>query len=316
MHNCNIIFMGTPDFAVPTLELLAQNFNISLVVTMPDKQAGRGLKMQSSAVKTKALELNLPLAQPNSLKDNNFIEQVKQLNPDFIVVVAFRIVPDVLLSIPKYGTINLHPSLLPKYRGPSPIQWAIINGEKITGVTTILLNDQIDSGPILLQSTEPIYDTDNFQSLHDRLKVKGAQLVVDSINGLVNHTIKPQNQISSLESDNLYAPKITRELCKLDLAGSCVYNWRVVRALSPRPGAFVYLVNSQNHKSILKIYDADYKFTNSKAGQFSLLDKNTFAIGCSDGILIPKTLALEGRKPMNSSDFLRGLQNKENLLFE
>ncbi len=316
MHNCNIIFMGTPDFAVPTLELLAQNFNISLVVTMPDKQAGRGLKIQSSPVKLKALELNLPLAQPLSLKDPVFIEQVKLLNPDFIVVVAFRIVPNVLLSIPKFGTINLHPSLLPKYRGPSPIQWAIINGEKITGVTTILLNEQIDGGPILLQTTEPIFDSDNFQSLHDRLKVKGAQLVVDSINGLVCHNITPQKQIPSHESENSYAPKITREHCKLDLYKSCNYNWRVVRALSPRPGAFLYLVNSQNNKSLLKIYDADYKFTNSKAGQFFLLDKNSFAIGCSDGILIPKTVALEGRKPMNSSDFLRGLQNKENLYFE
>jgi len=186
--------MGTPDFAVPTLELLAKNFNISLVVTTPDKQAGRGLKLQPSPIKLKALELQLPIAQPISLKDPSFVEQLRDINPDFIVVVAFRIVPNEILSIPKYGTINLHPSLLPKYRGPSPIQWAIINDEKITGVTTILLNDQIDGGPILLQNTEPIYDTDNFESLHNRLKIKGAQLVIDSIIGLVENTINPKNK--------------------------------------------------------------------------------------------------------------------------
>lgn len=316
MQNLNIIFMGTPDFAVPTLELLAKNFNISLVVTTPDKQAGRGLKIQSSSVKTKALELNLPVAQPKSLKDPNFIEQIKQLNPDFIVVVAFRIVPNDIISIPKYGTINLHPSLLPKYRGPSPIQWAIINNEKITGVTTILLNEQIDGGPILLQNTEPIYDSDNFQSLHDRLKIKGAQLVVDSIIGLVDNTINPIPQEQIYEQEKCYAPKITKEISKLDLNKSCVYNWCVVRALYPKPAAFVYLINSQKNKFVLKIFDTDYKLTNSIAGQFIILDKNTFAIGCSDGILIPRTVALEGRKMMSNSDFLRGLQEKEKLFFQ
>ena len=308
--------MGTPDFAVPTLELLAKNFNISLVVTTPDKQAGRGLKLQPSPIKLKALELQLPLAQPISLKDPSFVEQLRDINPDFIVVVAFRIVPNEILSIPKYGTINLHPSLLPKYRGPSPIQWAIINDEKITGVTTILLNDQIDGGPILLQNTEPIYDTDNFESLHNRLKVKGAQLVIDSIIGLVENTINPKKQEQIYEQEKIYAPKITKEICKLDLNKYCKYNWRVVRALSPKPAAFVYLINSQKNNLVLKIFDAEYKITNSMPGQFIILDKNTFAIGCSDGILIPKTLALEGRKTMSNSDCLRGLQEKEKLFFQ
>jgi len=308
--------MGTPDFAVPTLELLAKNFNISLVVTTPDKQAGRGLKMQPSPVKFKASELHLPLAQPISLKDPSFVEQLKNFNPDFIVVVAFRIVPNEILSIPKYGTINLHPSLLPKYRGPSPMQWAIINGEESTGVTTILLNEQIDGGPILLQNTEPIHNTDNFQSLHDRLKIKGAQLVVDSIIGLVNNTINPIKQELIYEQEKFYAPKITKEICKLDLDKSCKYNWRVVRALSPKPAAFVYLINSKKNKLVLKIFDADYKLCNSMPGQFIILDKNTFAIGCSDGILIPKTVALEGRKKMSKSEFLRGLQEKEKLFFQ
>jgi len=308
--------MGTPDFAVPTLELLAKNFNISLVVTTPDKQAGRGLKLQPSPIKLKALELQLPLAQPISLKDPSFVEQLRDINPDFIVVVAFRIVPNEILSIPKYGTINLHPSLLPKYRGPSPIQWAIINDEKITGVTTILLNDQIDGGPILLQNTEPIYDTDNFESLHNRLKVKGAQLVIDSIIGLVENTINPKKQEQIYEQEKIYAPKITKEICKLDLNKSCKYNWRVVQALSPKPAAFVYLINSQKNNLVLKIFDAEYKITNSMPGQFIILDKNTFAIGCSDGILIPKTLALEGRKTMSNSDCLRGLQEKEKLFFQ
>lgn len=308
--------MGTPDFAVPTLELLAKNFNISLVVTTPDKQAGRGLKLQPSPIKLKALELQLPIAQPISLKDPSFVEQLRDINPDFIVVVAFRIVPNEILSIPKYGTINLHPSLLPKYRGPSPIQWAIINDEKITGVTTILLNDQIDGGPILLQNTEPIYDTDNFESLHNRLKIKGAQLVIDSIIGLVENTINPKKQEQIYEQEKIYAPKITKEICKLDLNKSCKYNWRVVRALSPKPAAFVYLINSQKNNLVLKIFDAEYKITNSMPGQFIILDKNTFAIGCSDGILIPKTLALEGRKTMSNSDCLRGLQEKEKLFFQ
>ncbi|MGB4229483.1 MAG: hypothetical protein WBJ63_02825, partial [Bacteroidales bacterium] len=153
-------------------------------------------------------------------------------------------------------------------------------------------------------------------SLHDRLKIKGAQLVVDSIIGLVNNTINPTPQGQIYEQEKFYAPKITKEISKLDLYKSCKYNWRVVRALSPKPAAFVYLINSKKNKLVLKIFDADYKLCNSMPGQFIILDKNTFAIGCSDGILIPKTVALEGRKKMSKSEFLRGLQEKEKLFFQ
>ncbi|HHW59856.1 MAG: methionyl-tRNA formyltransferase [Bacteroidales bacterium] len=315
MQKANIVFMGTPDFAVPSLELLATHHNILLVVTTPDKPAGRGLKIQYSPIKTKALELQLPVSQPVLLKDPDFINQIKNINPDFIIVVAFRIIPDEIFKIPKLGTINLHPSLLPKYRGPSPIQWAIINGENQTGVTTIFLNEKIDSGPILLQETEPIYDNDNFLTLHNRLKIKGAKLLLETINGVIDNTITPKMQDNLVKQNNLYAPKITKEMTKLDLSRSCVYNWRVIRALYPKPAAYIYLVDD-NKKKILKILEADYDLRISNPGDFTLLDKHNFAIGCSDGILIPKTVALEGRKVMTSSEFLRGMHFSKIMHFE
>src|SRR6476619_5200817 len=243
-----IIFMGTPEFAVASLDALVQaGCNIVGVITAPDKPAGRGMKLQESAVKQYAITKELKVLQPDKLKNAQFLEELKELNADLQVVVAFRMLPEVVWNMPPMGTINVHGSLLPQYRGAAPINWAIINGEKETGVTTFKLQHEIDTGDILLQETIPVGENETAGEIHDRMKEIGAQLLVRTIEELASGRLKEQPQVKSTNSkipdtsDLKHAPKIFTETCRLDWNKSATEIHNLIRGLSPFPGAFTFL---------------------------------------------------------------------------
>lgn len=299
-----IIFLGTPDFAVASLSaLVANNFNVVAVVTAPDKPAGRGRQLKASAVKEYSINNNLPVLQPEKLKDPAFLAILKSYNADLQVVVAFRMLPEVVWNMPPLGTINVHGSLLPNYRGAAPINWAIINGENETGVTTFKLKHAIDTGDILLQSAIPILHTDNMGSMYNKLMHLGAELLVKTLHGIVNNTLVATPQHFS--PTNKHAPKIFKE--------DCLINWEYngqdivnkIRGLSPIPVAFTYL----NEKS-LKIYEAIFEPEEHTAtiGTFKTDHKSYIKFACKDGWVIPKMVQLEGKKSMTVEDFLRGYQ--------
>lgn len=306
-ENCKIIFMGTPDFAVPILEaILKAGFEVSAVITAPDKYGGRGKKqLLESSVKKFAASKNLPILQPTNLKNIQFINTLKEINPTIQIVVAFRMLPKEVWDIPKLGTVNLHASLLPAYRGAAPINWAIIRGEKVTGVTTFLIDDKIDTGALLLQTKVSIDENDTAGTLHDKLMMEGAKLVIQTIRGLLNKSIIPKAQESKEASQ---APKIFREDCKIDFnqKSSEVYNF--VRGLSPYPGAWAQI----NGKEI-KIYKGEINSTKSeKAPGHILTDHKTFfSISTVDGSYKVLELQVPGRKKMDVKEFFRGnnLQN-------
>ena len=303
----NIIFMGTPEFALPSLEiLLTTHHNISAVVTVPDKPQGRGLKISESPLKKFAVQNKLKILQPDNLNDERFIEEMKSLTPDLMIVVAFRILPIEVYSIPKFGTFNLHASLLPKYRGAAPINWAIINGDKKTGVTTFFLRDKVDTGNIIMQNKCEITSEDDAGSLHDKLAVLGAKTVLSTVNliEMTNGNVPVYQQDDSAASK---APKIFKEFCKIDFnnAADKVYNF--IRGLSPHPAAYTYREGKQ-----IKIFKT-HKFlksilTNGTAkipGQVIVQEDRLF-ITCLDGYLEILELQLEGKKRMSASEFLRG----------
>ena len=299
-----IVFLGTPEFAVATLAgLLNEHFIIAGVVTAPDKPAGRGMKLNESAVKQFALEKRLNVLQPEKLKDPEFIEQLKSLNADLQIVVAFRMLPEVVWNMPPLGTVNLHASLLPDYRGAAPINWAIINGEKETGATTFKLRHEIDTGNILMQEKLLIYDNETAGELHDRLKVLGAQLVIKTAQGLEAGILKDISQ-SETSSDQLKkAPKIFTETCRINWNKSAEEIHNLVRGLSPYPGAFTELGNK-----ILKIYRSEKEITKPQvpSGEIETDNKTFLKFSCADGYIHIKELQLEGKKKMNVEDFLRG----------
>ncbi|HCO66918.1 MAG TPA: methionyl-tRNA formyltransferase, partial [Dysgonomonas sp.] len=233
-----IVFMGTPDFAVASLKnLVDNNYTIAGVITMPDKPAGRGHKLQYSAVKQYALDNNLPLLQPEKLKDESFLESLKSWKADLQIVVAFRMLPEVVWNMPRFGTFNLHASLLPQYRGAAPINWAIINGEKETGVTTFFLTHEIDTGKIILQKKVPIMEEDNAGIIHDKLMNIGAGLVCKTVDLLLENKIDgiPQDNLISDENELKPAPKIFKETCKIDWNKSSASIHNLIRGLSPHP---------------------------------------------------------------------------------
>jgi methionyl-tRNA formyltransferase len=247
-RDLRIVFMGTPEFAVASLDALVQaGCNIVAVITAPDKPAGRGMKLQESAVKKYAVEKGLPLLQPEKLKNPQFLETLRNLRADLQVVVAFRMLPEVVWNMPPMGTINVHGSLLPKYRGAAPINWAIINGEKETGVTTFKLQHEIDTGNILLQQRLPIGEEETAGELHDRMKVAGAELLVKTVQGLADGTLKeiPQSDVNDVP----HAPKIFTETCQINWNKTVEEIHNLIRGLSPYPGAFTTL-----HGKTLKIY--------------------------------------------------------------
>ena len=255
MKNPRIIFMGTPEFAVATLDaLMASGKNIVAVITAPDKPAGRGMKMNMSAVKKYAVDHGLPVLQPEKLKNPVFIDELRSYHADLQVVVAFRMLPEIVWNMPPLGTINVHASLLPEYRGAAPINWAIINGEKKSGVTTFKLTHEIDTGNILLQQEVEIGDDENAGELHDALKIAGAALAVETVDGLINHDIPEQPQKDMISDERIratHAPKIFTETCRIDWNQPAEKTYNLIRGLSPFPGAFTMLQGK-----LFKIYRA------------------------------------------------------------
>lgn len=294
--------MGTPEFAVASLDALVQaGCNIIAVVTAPDKPAGRGMKLNESAVKKYAVEKGLPVLQPVKLKDPQFIEELRALKADLQIVVAFRMLPEMVWNMPPMGTINLHGSLLPQYRGAAPINWAVINGEKETGVTTFRLQHEIDTGNILMQESFPINDDDTAGDVHDTMKQIGAQLLVRTVEGLVNGTLKEMPQ--PVSKDLKHAPKIFTETCKIDWSKPVAEIYNLIRGLSPYPGAFTYL-----NDKMLKIYKAKKETGGSgKAPGAIDTDKKSFLkFACTGGSIHVTELQLEGKKKMPVEEFLKG----------
>jgi len=299
-----IVFMGTPYFAVASLErLINADCNIVGVVTAPDKPAGRGMHMQESAVKKTALANGLNILQPEKLKSPDFIESLALLKADIQIVVAFRMLPEIVWDMPSMGTINLHGSLLPQYRGAAPINWAIINGEPYTGVTTFKLKHEIDTGDILQSEKILITEQDTAGSLHDKMKDIGASLLLKTIQNIASGDVKETPQQVLIESEIKHAPKIYTETCKLDWNHSCAQVNNLIRGLSPYPGAFTYLGDKK-----LKVFAAEKEITKPlvPAGMYETDNKSFLKYACQDGYLKITDLQLEGKKRMLVSEFLRG----------
>jgi len=304
-----IVFMGTPDFAVASLDaLVAAGYNIVGVVTAPDKPAGRGLKVTTSAVKQYALNHSLNILQPDKLKTPDFLTKLKELNADLQVVVAFRMLPDVVWNMPRLGTINLHASLLPKYRGAAPINWAIINGEKESGVTTFKLQHEIDKGNILMQHHVEIKDDDNAGDLHDRLKIAGAELLIKTVEGLANGAVKEiaQSEFNSGTDDDIKpAPKIFTETCRINWNKPVLDIHNLIRGLAPTPGAFTYV-----QEKLFKIYASEYELATptDEPGEYQTDYKTYLKFAAADGFVYAKEVQPEGKKRMIISEFLRGFR--------
>ena len=310
------VFMGTPDFAAGILEAIVaeKHHEVVSVVTAVDKPAGRGMKMQASAVKLCAEKYNLPIFQPEKLRDEFFIESLRQLNADVFVVVAFRMLPEVVWRIPTKGTINLHASLLPQYRGAAPINWAIINGEMQTGVTTFFINEKIDEGNMLLSEKVEITREDNAGSLHDKLLNIGKLVVLKTLKQIENGSYTEIKQ--STCSDLKTAPKLHKENCQIDWSWSAERIFNFVRGLSPYPVAFSIYKNAENEEMYLKIFSCETEIIphNLPFGKIQTDNKTFLKVACSDGFIHIKELQVFGKKRMNIADFLRGnksLENKE-----
>lgn len=304
--------MGTPDFAVQSLKDLVENgYNVVAVVTMPDKPAGRGHKLQFSAVKEYALEQNLPLLQPTNLKEEAFIEELRSYKADLQIVVAFRMLPEIVWDMPRLGTFNLHASLLPQYRGAAPINWAIINGEKETGVTTFFLEHQIDTGNIIMQSKVPIGPNDTVGVIHDKLMSLGGRVVCETVDLILADKVQALSQDKIVLEEQIElksAPKIFKETCEIDWFQSVETVHNFIRGLSPYPAAWTTLFDSENKKQVVKIYEtraikAKHDFS---VGQVVREDKDDLKIAVKDGFVEVLVLQLPGKKKLATADLLRG----------
>lgn len=301
MRNLKIVFMGTPDFAVPSLKKIVENgFEVVGVVTAVDKPSGRGLKVSQSPVKEAALALQLKVLQPKNLKDPSFQQELKELGGNLFIVVAFRMLPEAVWSMPQFGTFNLHASYLPAYRGAAPINWAIINGEKKTGLTTFFLKHEIDTGSIILQREEPIFGDDTAGVLYERMKVNGADLVLDTVRLLQQE----KEQIKDQEvGDYPSAPKIFREDCNINFNQPAEKVYNFIRGLSPYPAAWTILEGKQ-----VKIFWAEIKENEEilRPGKWASDNKNYALIGTEDHPLSILELQLEGKKKLSIKEFLKG----------
>jgi methionyl-tRNA formyltransferase len=309
LEELRIVFMGTPEFAVASLDALVKaGCNIVGVVTAPDKPAGRGMKLNESAVKKYAVEHGLKLLQPENLKSPAFLDELQNLKADLQVVVAFRMLPELVWDMPPMGTINLHGSLLPQYRGAAPINWAVINGEKETGVTTFKLKHEIDTGDILLQERFAIGEDETAGEVHDRMKEIGAALLVETVKGLAEGKLQeiPQD-LSTVNGQSptelKHAPKIFTETCKIDWNKTATEIHNLVRGLSPFPGALTTL-----HDKLLKVYRTRKEISSHQYSPGEVLTdgKSYVKFACTDGFIYVLDLQLEGKKRMNVEDFLRG----------
>jgi methionyl-tRNA formyltransferase len=310
MKSLRIVFMGTAEFAVATLgSLLMNGYNVVCAVTAPDKPAGRGRKVSKSPVKEFAESSRLPVLQPENLKDQGFIDSLTLLNPDLFIVVAFRMLPMAVWKIPPMGTINLHASLLPDYRGAAPINHAIINGETVTGLTTFLIDEKIDTGNILLREEIQISPSENAGELHDRLMKFGARLVIKTIAGLSDKTLKPRQQ-SEFMSPGMKpkdAPKLFPETCIFDWNKEPVQLFNFIRGLSPYPGARFSISNNEK-KITLKVFDGSCENAVHNLAPGTLISdgKSYIKIACRNGFLYILSLQPEGKKRMTAAEFLRG----------
>ena len=307
MRALRIVFMGTPDFAVPTLDaLVSEGYEVVGVITAPDKPAGRGRKIHESAVKKYAKVKGLHLMQPTNLKDPAFQEELASLNANLQIVVAFRMLPKAVWEMPKYGTVNLHASLLPQYRGAAPINWAIINGEAETGVTTFYINERIDTGEMIQQDKTNIGPQENAGTLHDRLMNIGAKLVLNTVSLIQREEVKPVKQ---LETGALKeAPKIHRDTCQIDWSDSSHNIHNKIRGLSPYPASWTQLHNPDN-PTVLKIYKADYSECEHNFEPGKLLPENGgLKVATSDGFITLDEIQISGKKKMTVKEFLNGHQ--------
>ena len=300
----NIIFMGTPDFAVPVLELLykTKKHNIQAVFTQPDKPKGRGYKLTPPPVKVLALEHNTPVFQPNSLKNGGeeYVEKIKEFNPDCIVVAAYgKILPKSVLDIPKYGCVNVHGSLLPKYRGAGPIQWAVLNDEAETGITTMLMGEGLDTGDMLLKKATPIGENETAAELFDRLADMGAELLVETLDALEQGNVIPEKQQEEFAT---YAPMLSKDMCNLDFSVPVRKVHKQICGLSDWPCA----VTKLNGKR-LKIYKSEI-VSNKASGKANgeIVNAKDFSVACSDGVIRFTEIQAEGSKRMKTADYLRG----------
>lgn len=309
-----IVFMGTPEFAVASLKkLVEEGYNIVAVVTTPDKPAGRGQKLHESDVKVAARELGLPILQPEKLRDPEFVAAMQELKPDLGIVIAFRMLPEVIWAMPRLGTFNLHASLLPQYRGAAPINWAIINGEKETGITTFLLNHEIDKGAIVGQWKEPILAEDNIGSMYDKLMMKGCDLVVETVEKIASGDFTAIEQMHIDEATLKPAPKIFKDDCRIDWTweGERIVNF--VRGLSPYPAAWSPMFVEGEERGSAKIFEVKFepKQHAFEAGKIFSDGKESISVSCTDGIIHIHSMQMAGKRRMSNHDLLLGFRDIE-----
>jgi len=314
MRDLRIVFMGTPDFAVATLDALVKaKFNVVGVITAPDKPAGRGRKINQSAIKKYALENNLTILQPTNLKNEAFLTELKNLHVNLQIVVAFRMLPKIVWQLPKYGTFNLHASLLPDYRGAAPINWAIINGETETGVSTFFIDEKIDTGNIILQEEVLISETETVGELHDKLMAVGSSLVVKTV-----HLIK-EDQIETFkqsEVEGKIAPKIFTETCKINWNDSLHTIYNLIRGLNPYPAAWSMLINNSEEIKV-KIYDVKKEIENHQYQPGTIItSKNEIKVATIKGFIIIESLQLSGKRKMDSKSLLNGFVFHKNAVLQ
>ena len=310
-EDLRIVYMGTPDFAVEALRQLVEGgYNVVGVITMPDKPAGRGHKIQYSPVKQYALEQNLPLLQPEKLKDEAFVEALREWKADLQIVVAFRMLPEVVWNMPRLGTFNLHASLLPQYRGAAPINWAVINGDTETGITTFFLKHEIDTGEVIQQVRVPIADTDNVEVVHDKLMMLGGKLVLETVDAILNGTVKPISQEEMAVVGELRpAPKIFKETCRIDWNQPVKKIYDFIRGLSPYPAAWSELIASEKAESVVvKIFESEkvYESHQLAAGTIVTDGKKFMKVAVPDGFVSILSLQLPGKKRLKTDELLRG----------
>ena len=321
-----IVYMGTPDFAVESLRALVEGgYNVVGVVTMPDKPMGRhGSVLQPSPVKKYALEKGLTVLQPEKLKDETFLDELRALKADLQIVVAFRMLPEVVWNMPPMGTFNLHASLLPQYRGAAPINWAVINGETETGITTFFLKHEIDTGKIIQQVRVPIHETDNVEDVHDRLMLLGGQLVTETVDNILAGTIQPidQSELVGADVELKPAPKIFHETCQINWNQPMKKVYDFIRGLSPYPAAWSEFEDAKGKKQSVKIFSTsmvERVFTASelmpKPGEMLTDGKTYLYVMCQNGLLSINELQMAGKKRMPIADFLRGFEMKERMAF-
>ena len=313
MEELRIIFMGTPDFAVPSLEaLLKEGFNVVAVITAPDRPSGRGLKTKPSPVKSYAASHGIPVLQPTNLKDPDFIEELKSFRANLQIVVAFRMLPEIVWAMPHHGTFNLHASLLPSYRGAAPINHAIMNGETETGVTTFFLRKEIDTGNIIFREKTPIGHEETFGELHDRLKHLGADLVVRTARAINEGIVReiPQHELLEEGDEIKKAPKIFRDDCRIDWRSGINNIYNKIRGLSPYPAAYTKIINPESKEFEMKIYRADKKEIPGSPGppQIHTDGKTNLSVLVEGGEIILREIQLAGKKRMETEEFLRGFQ--------